>query len=64
MHDSMSHGSNEYLDAQVWDENSNARLHNENSVSANDQFSEVFGFVFRSWSEGAIDRLNMITILI
>ena len=57
MNDEISHGSNQ---------NSDARASNENSKSANlnDKFLEVFGFVFRSWSEGATDGPNRIIVII
>ena len=57
VNDVMSHRSNQ---------NSDARASNENSENANlnDKFSEVFGFVFRLWSEDATDGPNRIIIII
>ena len=45
----MSLGSNENSDAQ----------RDENSVSTDNKFSEVFGFIFRSWYGGETEQLEL-----
>ena len=45
----MSLGSDEKLDAQ---------MHNENPLSSNDKFLEVFGFVFESWCGSATEIME------
>ena len=64
-HDSMSRGKNTESNARSHDENSASAI-NENSESAslNDKFSEVFEFVFSSWSEGATEGRNRIIVVI
>ena len=41
-------------------DNSDARARNENSESANSngKFLEVFGFVFKSWCDGAKEQIE------
>ena len=70
-HDPVSHGNavspvNDEMSYGGSNQNSDARARDENSESANlnDKFSEVFGFVFRSWSEEATDGPNRIIVVI
>ena len=70
-HNPVSHGNrvspvNDEMSFGDSNQNSDARARDENSksVNLNDKFSEVFGFVFRSWSEGATDGPNRIIVII